>query len=66
MSKNGNSLAADVGYWQNTHLLRSPETQPTLKLCKSSPEKQEQRGHQEMLDQVLWCCPSHLCQMMLA
>lgn len=31
MHEDGNSLDADVGYWHKTHLLRSPETHPTLK-----------------------------------
>lgn len=44
MNKDGNSLAADVGYWQNTHLLRSPETQPTLKLRVNPLQKSRNKG----------------------
>lgn len=44
MNKDGNSLATDGGYWQNTHLLQSLETQPTLELCVNPLQKSRNKG----------------------
>lgn len=44
MNKDRNSLATAVGYWHNTHLLQSPETQPILKLCVNPLQKSRNKG----------------------